>query len=217
MNKLILFVAAISFLCPIVQAQSTALTFDTGEFTVVKNTNNLTPLSGGSSADGNGFAVQVGYYSSATSGNNFLGTWTPITGINSLNTAFNVSTIGDKNDNGAGDGTFADTFVFDTTVASTVVTLPSSGQILAVRFYNATTVAAATHFAAASKDLWTWISPATPQSTVIMSLGESGLVWQGGFTAYTGNLLTAIPEPSTYAGLAGLAVLGFAALRRRRA
>ena len=33
----------------------------------------------------------------------------------------------------------------------------------------------------------------------------------------TAPLLAAIPEPSTYATLAGLAVLGFAAWRRRKA
>lgn len=46
-----------------------------------------------------------------------------------------------------------------------------------------------------------------------LRLGSSG----GSVSILFDNLTTAIPEPSTYAGLAGLAILGFAAMRRRRA
>ena len=215
MKKLFLIASFVSASLNLLHADVTTLNFDTGSFSI-KNSNDASVLTGGTASAGDGTVVQLGYYSTATSGNNFSGNWVPITGAGSLNTAFNNSTLGDLDGNGAGDGTFANSFSFNTDTAATVVALPVNGAILAVRFYNGTTLVNSTHFAAASNNLWTWISPISTPSTINMSL-DDGVVWQGGFTAYTGNLLTAIPEPSTYASLAGLAILGFAAMRRRRA
>ena len=45
------------------------------------------PLTGGSTLDGDGAVIQIGYFDGATTANNFLGNFVPLTGEGSLNTA----------------------------------------------------------------------------------------------------------------------------------
>jgi|GEM_PF-1059539 len=52
---------------------------------------------------------------------------------------------------------------------------------------------------------------ATPGADTFLQLGATAT------PAFTKTVVSAVPEPSTYAALAGVAVLGLAALRRRRA
>lgn len=214
MKKLISF-CAIFAASVALHGDTAGLAFDTGSFEI-KNLDNTTLLSGGSDAAGDGFVVEFGFYSSGTAVDNFAGSWTAITGASSLNSAFSASSIGDIIDNGAGDGTFADAFVFDTAIPSTSAALPTAGQVMAVRFYNAASIAAATHYATASNDTWTWIAPATPQSNMAWSLDNVGTIWQGGFIAYTGNMISVVPEPASLAVLLGAAAVGISGLRRRR-
>jgi len=64
-----------------------------------------------------------------------------------------------------------------------------------------------------------WVVPADGQ-TVNFAASGSGTFLQLGTTAtpaFTKTVASPVPEPSTYAALAGVAVLGLAALRRRRA
>jgi hypothetical protein len=68
-------------------------------------------------------------------------------------------------------------------------------------------------FSGASINLLTNITtPATPQAYHLVLNAGSGSAVTGNLTAY----FTVVPEPSTYAAFAGLAVLGGAALIRRR-
>jgi hypothetical protein len=65
----------------------------------------------------------------------------------------------------------------------------------------------------------TWVVP-SDGFTITFSNTTAGSFAQLGTTAtpaFTKTVVSAVPEPSTYAALAGVAVLGLAALRRRRA
>ena len=90
---------------------TTRVSFDSGSQTLFNNLS--TALTGGSTTDGNGAVLQLGYFT----GVNFTGTFVPLSGEGSLNTAiisgsnssetYNHTSIGDLTTNGAGDGTFA--------------------------------------------------------------------------------------------------------------
>src|SRR6202030_3313366 len=101
-----------------------------------------------------GDLIQLGYFSAGTAGNNFAGTWTPLTGAGGLNTS-----IGDSPDlSGLGNGRigFTTTFHFSssqvdvydaaapdpghylTQSSITISSQPAAGQVLAIRFYDTT-------------------------------------------------------------------------------
>lgn len=207
MKKITLSIIIAFLLGATTQAQSIAYSIDSGSFSLT-DLDNSTLLSAGTSAAGDGFALQLGYYSTSTVGNLFSGTWTPFAGAGTSN--FSTLSIGDFNANGAGAGTFA----FDLTFSNANVSLPTAGQILGLRFYNSTTVAAATAFGSMSAASWTWVSPADPQPPGrTMSLDDGGLVWLNNDVAFTG---TAVPEPATYAAILGLVTLGLVSYRRFR-
>lgn len=210
------------------------ISFDSGGSVTIKD-NLGVDLPGGSTVDGNGAVIQLGYYSSGSAANNFLGTWVPLTGDGSANTgnisldntgtiALNQTSVGDNNDSGAGDGTFAMTVNFDTNVSSKSQNLPSLTTIpLVIRFYNATTFGGASLYNAVSRDTgWLWQTPADApnQPVLFLSLADPGLEWestaQGQSVANeTKTTLVLIPEPSSLAVvLAGM--VGLAAVRRRR-
>jgi hypothetical protein len=173
-------------------------------------------LSDGGVGNGNGFAVEFGFYDAATAASNFAGNWVPMTGQNSLNTAFSTTSIGD----GLGDpGELYGSYVFDTSVANKSTSLPSNTNTpLVLRFYNAFLISNATYFNAVTNDAWLWKTPIIPAplpATIEMSLTESNLEWQGGTPSAFKTTLAIIPEPAT----AALLVFGIAGLigRRRRA
>ncbi len=81
MNKnLILTTLCCLALARLATAQSnTTVNMDSGGELMMNQGN--TALTAGSILDGNGDILQLGYYTGATSaGNNFLGTWVPLTG-----------------------------------------------------------------------------------------------------------------------------------------
>lgn len=193
-------------------AATTTIAFDSG-FTSLLYTSaaKTTPLTAGNAnTNHDGAILQLGYYTAATSTNPFSGTFIALTGPTSLNTAFsgiNNTTIGDDYTQGAGDGNFAITLIFTAGSAASGNSLPAAGQILAMQFYNNTTIPTSTAYNVASNSAWTW---ATPQDgaaapSLIYSFGNANTVWLGGAsTAY----YTSIPEPSSLVfgaiGLAGL-------------
>jgi hypothetical protein len=172
------------------------------------------PLSAGGTGNGDGFAVQLGYYDAASISNNFAGNWVPMTGQNSLNTAFSTTSIGD----GLGDpGELYATYIFRSSLPNTYMSLPPNTTIpLSLRFYNAVLISNATLYNAVSNDLWLWKTPGETSPippTIEMSLTQSNLEWEGGAPSAFKTALAA-PEPST-AVLLAAGVLGLIGRRRR--
>jgi hypothetical protein len=176
----------------------------------LKNSDNATLLLAGTSVDGDGFVLELGYYDQATIGNNFTGTWVPLTGQNSANEVYGNTSIGDTG--GGPDGRFSLVTTFVQGSTSQGEDLPSATTIpLTIRFYNATSTDTATAYGAVSNDAWLWKIPSTlPGETINISISGSttGLEWLGGGSGYYTN--TAIPEPSVEAILMiGVLIVAF--------
>jgi hypothetical protein len=176
-------------------------------------------LSAGGLANGDGALLELGYFSSATPAGtgNFSGTWIPLTGPNSGNTEFALSSIGD------GEGPNGEAYplwAFDTARPNSVAVMPAVGTVLSIRFYNAQSLAASTFFNTVSNDTWLWKAPGLSAPTppqVLMSLQDGSLEWQSisvsgqaGTTAFTTSL--PVPEPTS----AFLVAVGAAGLMMRR-
>lgn len=200
-------------------ANQTSVSFDIGGSLFLRNELGV-PLFSGTAVDGDGFAIQLGYYDAATTANNFAGNWIPLTGQNSLNTAFATSSIGDGE---VGDGQLSTQYVFDSSVSNTFQSLPASDNTipLSLRFYNAVLISNATLYNVVSKDTWLWRTPAPsatvpPQINMFVTTSNQGtLEWQGGAPSAFKTTIAIVPEPAT----AALLVFGVAGLlgRRRRA
>ena len=227
------------FLCSAVRvlhADTTTVNLESGDQAVYdQNTAAMNPLSGGTSANGDGDVLQLGYYSNATVANNFAGTWIPLTGETSPNTAtipnsggekFNQTSIGDITQNGGANATFfISNLNFIAGDATSGNNLPPSSAIpLALRFYNNTSIATSTYYNVVSDDLWVWKAPATPPSIVNVSLNDVHLEWLSEAMGQTMNTdfhttipLQSVPEPATW-GVALLAggFIAFGTLRRLR-
>jgi MYXO-CTERM domain-containing protein len=234
MKKLILSAIAFSslihpFLSAALVTQVTLVSVgpDPGDSSFLLRNELDVPLSAGNLAvEGDGFVIQLGYFSGASNNNNFSGTWVPLAGQNSANSGLGGLTFGDKVAEGANfNGGFSFTLKFSDAVANTFNSLPPSATIpLAIRFYNAGSIALATRYNTVSNDAWLWKTPGEsvpgPEPSVDIEVRSSGLEWesitvegQSASSAYHTSIL--IPEPTT----ATLGILGLAALcgvRRRR-
>ena len=218
----------------------TTVNFDSGGKLVFdQNTAATNPLTAGPAGDGNGAVLQLGYYSLASTADNFAGTWIPLTGETSANTAtvphstetYNQTSIGDILFFGTANtpGTFAIRVDFKLGNATSGNNLPGSTTIpLALRFYNAQTIATSTFYNVVSDDDWLWTTPVIPPENfpIVISLDKTvpPLEWlsiaqgQPANTAFHTTIsLAAVPEPATMAtGLLTSAGVVFAAFRRRR-
>jgi hypothetical protein len=190
----LLLAALLAGIAAPLEAQSTTLTIDSGTYTL-KDFDNATPLAVGD-------VVEFGYYSSATVLNPFSGSFNALTGGTITNTAetptadgssFTTDTVstvigGDQN-TGAGPGQFAYTLVF----APSTPNLPSNGQILAIKFFDNSTVASSGAYGAASNATWLWEGTTSSLDfPADYSLGDPGTLWLNNDTAFTG-----VPEPQT--------------------
>lgn len=184
----------------------------------------LTP--GVLATDHDGAVVQIGYFQTATVGNNFgNGTFVPLTGEGSV---FGVAptTIGDSVNNGTLAGQyFSDPInLFAGTNGGVNDGLfPAVNTPLSIRFYNNTTIALSSFRETVSNNLWLWKAPANAPSQPIINLSfnSAGLLAQSGTVVATPgtNISTntptaAAPEPTA----AALLMVGLVSLvsRRRR-
>ena len=209
---------ALSFASPPSAGDKTLITFGTDGLLLKDNLG--VALSAGNAAYGDGMAVQIGYYDGANTGNNFSGTWVPLTGQNAVNSAYLVTTIGD--DSGSGGGTvgsfYSGTLDFIVGNSGKGNFPPTTTIPLSLRFYNAALIANATLYNTVSDDLWLWQTPgpASPMNPHFdMSLQDLGLEWQGGLSSAF-KTTVATPEP-TSALLLAVGAAGIFGRRRRRA
>lgn len=162
-------------------------------------------LTAGTSLGGDGAILQLGYYAGATQADPFAGTWVPLTGPGTGQR----STIGDSG--GWLDGTFNLVHHFKQSTPD----VPAIGTPLAIRFYDATSLATANYFNCVSNTNGTWnwdLGDPEPTVTLSFKVSSPTQVWQGG-TDSAFRTTIAIPEPSA----ALLAACGtLLALRRRR-
>lgn len=228
-------VAVLSIFAATARGGIISVSFDSGFGGVLRDDLN-TPLSSGvTTLNGDGFVLQLGYYTLATAGNNFLGEWVPLTGLGSLNTGnitgtslnFNQTTIGDavENDgeppvNDLPAGTFFLTVTFDESDATKNKSFPSLNTPLAVRFYDSSTLTAGvTKYNAFSIDSgFAWLTPADSpnQPNLGITLDDPGVEYESGGANAGKTTLVFVPEPSSLA-LALVGVVGLATARRRRA
>ena len=178
-----------------------------------------TPLAGSTSSDQ--FVIQFGYYTGATSTNLFAGTWVPLYGAGAPNTLLSNAAMGVGVTTTSGtDDRFNLSGVVDISTPNTSTGIPSQGQIMAMRYYNADSLGAASFFGAASDLDWTWNSPeaAPGVATDSFNLGQTGLSYQGGVSAAGTNIAySAVPEPTDLRQVLGAVAVGALVLRRRRA
>jgi hypothetical protein len=173
---------------------------------VVFRDNGGTALSSGTSADGDGTILQLGYYSNSTALDPFSGSWVAMTGPGTLN----VTTMGDSGNNPNGNFKLGVLF----TAGALGFTAPPDGTPLALRFYDSTSIATSTFFNAVSttSGAFNWVTPAEPNSTAALTFLTPGVVWQDGpGSAFRTTI--AVPEPCCI--LLGVISLSTLALRRR--
>ncbi len=197
-------------------AQQTTVAFDSGSVQLYTDVAKTILVTGGSSAPGDGAVLQLGYFTASAVGSEFAGAFVPLSGEGS-STAFTTTTMGDDPFQGAGDGTFALSLNFNalTTIG---VTLPPAGTILAIRFYNGTSISSSSAYNTVTSDAtnWQFKTPTVPSSNVGFSLDDGGLLFQGG-TASAFVTTIAVPEPSVIAVFAvGLGVACVASVRKRQ-
>lgn len=146
--------------------------------------NNLfgTPLSSGTSAAGDGFKVELGYYSFATTTDPFAGSWLSLSGSN--------FSIGDK---GVSAGLVNGSSVLNTSIFGLTTDTP-----LSIRFYDSTAALTATYFNVVSNNsgTWNWKIPTDPQPALNITLSDAGIVWQDGVASAFRTTIP-IPEPSS--------------------
>lgn len=179
--------------------------------TAIKDNSGVTFLLAGTAAAGDGDIIQVGYFT----GGIFTGTWVPITGVGSPNTAL-ITSIGDGGDE-TSHGIFSINITFDDSDPTKSTDLPTGGTQLALRFFNSsalTGVDAATHYNTATDASWAFkaLSNAVVTPTGLDMDGATELVWEDNSNPFVTSLV--IPEPSS-ALLLGLGGVAFF-LRRRR-
>lgn len=171
---------------------------------ILKNINN-TPLSAGTSADGDGTLLQLGYYTLATILDPFAGDWVAMTGPG---TPY-LTTIGDSGNRGAGSIKLGVLF----TAGALGFTAPADGTPLALRFYDSNSIVTSNYFNAVSDTtgVFNWVTPAEPKSNSGLYFLTAGVVWQGGAGSASRTTI-AVPEPSCFL----LVFLGLGALAVRR-
>ena len=164
------------------------------------------PLSAGTSADGDGTLLQLGYYTLATILDPFAGDWVAMTGPG---TSY-LTTIGDSGNGPAGSIKLGVLF----TAGSLGFETPAVGTPLALRFYDSTSIATSNYFNAVSETTgaFNWVAPAEPKSTANLTFLTSGVVWQDGPSSSYRTTI-AVPEPSCI--LLSILSLGALAVRRR--
>lgn len=167
------------------------------------------PLNAGTSSNGDGAILQLGYYTASTTVGPFSGDWVAMTGPG---TSY-PTTIGDSGNQDP--GSFKIVVLFSQ--GSYSFPEPPVGTPMALRFYNSTSLGTSTYFNAVTDTVaqFNWVAPSDPTSSAGLSLTflTAGVVWQDGAGSAFRTTIP-VPEPSSSA-LFALVSLGVMVVRRR--
>jgi hypothetical protein len=174
------------------QAQPTVQVVWEGPATKPLRNSDGIALSAGLAAEGDGVLLELGYFDAATAEAPFVGKFVALTGASSADPALRTTSIGDAG--GGAAGTFSISTNFNAGAVVFQGAPPEPGTPLVIRFFNGKTVAGSTAYNVVSGGAnWQWKAPAeVPGAFVILSMADSGLVWQGGAAS---SFKTTIPGP----------------------
>jgi hypothetical protein len=149
-------------------------------------------LSAGLAGEGDGVLLELGYFDAGTPDAPFVGKFVALTGAASAEAALRTTSIGDSG--GGPAGTFSLSTSFNAGAVVFQGAPPEPGTPLVIRFFDGKTVADSTAYNVVSGGAnWQWKAPAeAPGAFVILSMADSGLVWQGGAAS---SFKTTIPGP----------------------
>jgi hypothetical protein len=181
---------------------------------------------GTSNTNQTGDLIELGYFSAATPGSEFSGTFIPLTETTAIGDSANPSAGKDA----AGDFGFNSYFVSGTTsyvynpgsdsgeymthsAVSISSTTPANDQILAIRFFS-TTSGTTGYYNTVTADAWQWQTPTAETPVVSINLVGSSLLWQDSATPFETGIAV-VPEPATLSLVGGAFAIGAMVWRRR--
>ena len=155
--------------------------------------NGLSSLGPGTSADGDGALLQLGYFSNATLASPFAGHWIVLA----------TGTVGDQGVDQAG------LFSISTILTDGPFAQPAVGTPLGVRFFDGTSEAASSFYNTAVNNDGSglWVSPADPAPSITLTLSKAASALEAG---EINGFRTTIPVPEP--GTAALCLLSLGAL-----
>lgn len=156
------------------------------------------PLTSGTSVDGDGALLQLGYFSLATVADPFAGPWTVLA----------VGSIGDQG--GLADGYFSISTVFE----SGNFTEPAIGTPLGVRYFNGGAVGTSSYYNTGVNLDGTglWVAADDPAAVINLELSKVATR----FEDFSGSFQTSIPVPEPGTGMLCCMAAGALLLCRRR-
>lgn len=155
-------------------------------------------LTAGTSADGDGALIQLGYFSLGTPVDPFAGAWTVLA----------VGSIGDQGNQG--DGYFSIT----TILGEDAIVAPAVGTPLGVRFYDGLSIADSSYnnTGVNMDDTGRWQDPGNPAPAIDLALSKGITESEGDLASWTTYL--PVPEPSV--ALLGCVAMGGLVVRRKK-
>ncbi len=138
------------------------------------------PLTKGTSIDGDGAVLQLGYYTNGSANKPFDGLFVPLTGTGASHSFFGATSSG--NSDGGWDGRFSLVFHLKDAAQAHEQSLPPAGTPLVIRFFNSPALSPLRQYNEVSGGaLWAWQAPSVfPGTILFLSLLDSPLFWKDG-------------------------------------
>lgn len=223
-KSLLLFLTTSIALCEMAGAAALVTVAVSTDSRSLQNASGVALSGGNPVIDGDGTAVQIGYYQGATANTIFFGngdetTFVTLIGAGSV-LGLNL-TVGDSVVNAPANGEiFADINVIGSSAF-----YPAAGVPLVMRFFSSTSVSGSPFFQVISNLAWKWVAPVNLPSIarVDMNFDIPGMASRNGaaisadgtpIRAATANPLF-VPEPTSFLLLSSVGVIAFARRNRK--